>query len=647
MIGEREVDLGGLLQAEARIRSRLLETGAALMRQGMPELEAAGQLIRPLVAYAGRRGLDDERFWHAVAAVQLAHEASLVHDDIVDRAAERRGAASVVARVGVARALLRGDHLLTSSYRAAAETGSLDFARAFARAVERTVAGEVRQAALLGRRLDAATYRQVVAGKSGELFGCALATGALIRGDADAAGLAELGTRIGRAYQLIDDLLDYLPHAATGKPPLADYRQRQWTWVLDALGEPDFGRDPLELVARMYEPEAAGGEPRIAGLIRRVESELDALESDLRRALPEDRLLPALLQRWRTTVRRSALGERPVVAAAAAPARPDLTGWPPVPSDADAWLGVLARGSRSFRFAARLFPPDERRRVAGVYAFCRYTDDLVDRADGLDASVLERRLDTWRVLAGRAYDGERTGIALLDALMAETASRGVPFRYAAELIEGVRMDLRPVEYASLAELRTYTFRVASVVGMWLTELAGVRDAAVLDRAAALGHAMQLTNVLRDVGEDLDAGRIYLPRDMRLACGIDAAALSAMRRTGRIGSGYRDLLEELMAVADAAYREAFAAVPALPAHFQKPVAVAAFVYRGIHDSIRRNGYDNLTRRAFTTRADKLRLAAVALVELRRVRRRSIGATARTAPSALPVLGGAAPSGAQRP
>ena len=132
--------------------------------------------------------------------------------------------------------------------------------------------------------------------------------------------------------------------------------------------------------------------------------------------------------------------------------------------------------------------------MARVYAFCRVTDDLVD-GGAADAKAL---LDEWMGLAGRAYAGNGTGLALLNRVMEEAASARVPFTYAAELGEGMRMDLRRERYETLTDLRVYTHRVASVVGLWITELAGVRTPRVLARAGEMGHAMQLTNILRDV-----------------------------------------------------------------------------------------------------------------------------------------------------
>jgi phytoene synthase len=280
-------------------------------------------------------------------------------------------------------------------------------------------------------------------------------------------------------------------------------------------------------------------------------------------------------------------------------------------------LAYFGRHAKSFRFAARLFPREQLQKVADVYAFCRFTDDLVDEAEGEAREITEARLDVWLSSARQAYEEGSSGIPMLDGVMGEMNSAGVSFSYAEELVEGVRMDLTPRRYRTREELRNYSYRVASVVGGWLTELFGIRDPWVLDRAFALGHAMQLTNILRDVGEDLRMGRLYLPEDLMAHCGIDRDLLEAKAKNGSPAfPGYRRLLEALMADAESDYEMAFQAIPALPPFFQGPVAVAASLYRGIHEEIRRNDYDNLSRRARTSVSRKLVLGARGLWALKR-------------------------------
>ena len=603
----QELARAGLLQAAQ-------EAATAPAAEGMPGTDANGRLIRPLVALAAAADpLDPPAgFWSGALAIQLAHEASLVHDDIVDGAAKRRGESSEVAEGGVAYALLRGDHLLTASYRAAAATGSLEFVTLFARAVERTVAGEAAQGRAVGRALSHDEYRRIALGKAGELLGCALALAPLLEGRRDAADLFELGRRVGLLYQMLDDMLDYCPAAGTGKPSLGDYRQRRWTWVLEECPGVDFDSTPERVVERLLADRPSGSPMR--RVLARLETEAGLLREAIAMRLPEEQVVGTLIADWVETARVAVQREEEAlrtrcVASILRDRLPGLAG-------AD---GYLARHSRSFRFASRFFPADDAERVARVYTFCRMTDDLVDLPSEAKPPAL--LLDEWLELSRRAYHGEASGLPLLDRVMAEMTAAGVPFGYAAELVEGMRMDLRGERYANLHELNRYTYRVASVVGLWLTRLFGVHEPAVLARAERLGHAMQLTNILRDVGEDWRNGRLYLPAETMRRHGVSEDDLDAMVNGTPITPAYGRLVEELMVLAEEDYAAAVAAIPMLPTTLGRPVAVAAQVYRGIHREIRRNGYDNLRRRAYTSSMRKGLLAASGLWRLERARRRA--------------------------
>ncbi|HEX9109370.1 MAG TPA: phytoene/squalene synthase family protein, partial [Longimicrobiales bacterium] len=288
--------------------------------------------------------------------------------------------------------------------------------------------------------------------------------------------------------------------------------------------------------------------------------------------------------------------------------------------DVGDWERYLAEHARSFHFAARLFPAERRRAVAGVYAWCRYTDELVDGSP-LPRAELEARLDAWLALSRRAYAGERAGHDLADRVMGQMREAGVPFRYAEDLIDGMRMDVRGEVYETLPDLFRYTYRVASVVGLWLCELFGIRDPWMLERAAALGHGMQLTNIARDVGEDLRRGGVYLPAAWLAAHDLTRGELERMAEAGTVDERYRALVTRLLEAADEQYRLAAPAIAHLPGFFRRPVAVAAAVYRGIHDTIRANGYDTLSRRAYTTLPQKLRLGTGGLWRARPVRGRA--------------------------
>jgi 15-cis-phytoene synthase len=610
---------GGVAAAEVRsalstVYQRVREAGWAAPKS------AQGQMIRPLLSLAGAGAFDrprDDVFWSAVAAVQLAHEASLVHDDVIDGAALRRSEPTLVAARGVAAALVEGDHLLTTAYRLAASCGSAEFMTAFAGAVERTVAGEKAQGRNAGRIVGEDEYRAVVRMKSGELLGCALAAAPLLEGAGEAAAWYDLGQRIGTLYQMLDDLLDYCPDTDTGKPPLGDYRQRRWTWPLLELPDTDFERDAVEVARHFATPDGSGTSPLRRCLLR-FEGEAAAVHATLSTHLPGDDLIASLVDDWSSRVEAAVVRAEhahatPIATASFASASFETS----LEAEIEAQLARAAdradyfrRNSRSFSFAAHLFAPELRRKVSAVYAFCRITDDLADADDGTDAAHRLARLALWEHRARAAYHGATTGLPLLDSVMRTAAASGVPFRYVEELIEGMRMDLCRTSYETMDDLRVYSYRVAGVVGQWLTRLAGVHDEAVLERAALLGHAMQLTNIVRDIGEDLRMGRLYVPAATLRAYDVAVADLQAMEpgpppRYGR-------MLEYLMSIADADYRAALEAAPALPRRFRLAVVAAADIYRGIHDAVRANRYDNLRRRARTGTVTKLRLAVRAVL-----------------------------------
>lgn len=658
------------MSGEARRRRRqdavargLERASRIAVRRGVTVPPVRGKLLRPRVSLAfvpsARRDAGDDAagdpFWLACLAVQMVHEASLQHDDVLDNGTARGNASTVLARNGAQAALLAGDLYLTGAYRVARLADSAPFLDDFMAGVETTVLGEQLQRELSAMADPAAVYEQVVRAKSGALFGVAAALPGWIDDDAPGrrAGtspteLRDLGIRLGAFYQRVDDFLDYCPGTDTGKPKLQDFANRTWTGVLGDYGWEWFDQPPETAGAAFFH---SGLAERAADGIRR---EGRALAADLARAAADPSLID-LVTSWSERCRRAAArgagragrppAAKPSAAKPPAPTTPTRSATAPPPGTTgtrtpphpppttarvaaralavgprSAWGGYFARHSRTFSFASLLLPTAERRLVREIYAFCRFTDDLVDgepERTGGRASVSRayRTLDAWEHLCRTAYEGDATGIPLVDAVMGDMARRRIPFALAAELIAGVRMDVEPRRYRSLEDLRRYTYRVASVVGAWLTQAFGVRDPWVLERAHALGHAMQLTNIIRDVGEDLALGRVYLPADRMAAHDLSRTSLVRMRAGGALGAGYAALLEELMAEADAHYELAREGIPHLPASFQRPVAVAAETYRGIQDRVRANGYDNLNRRAYTSRRRKIVLAARGLRRLR--------------------------------
>ncbi len=627
-----------------------LETMSSELR--FPSLALEGQLLRPRVAYAaGGYSTDNpapRRFWYGALAVQMVHEASLLHDDILDGASRRRGEPALATRSGIGVALLEGDHLLTAAYRAASLSGSLEFVTAFARAVERTVAGEKAQCAARGQRLSDAEYQEVIGGKSGELFGAAFALPGFLASSAEPAvdEWVGFGRRVGCMYQRIDDFLDLCRYAQVGKPALQDLQQKKWTWPLAVAGYEAFpDGSPSEIAESLFRP-GDGGDSIMRRAIEVLRAEAEGLVRQRARAFPRAAGLDEILRSWLGRA-EGALGVEEVEFGSMPPTirstagsgdarassdEPDL-----VPVDAEIleavrreaaalgddgdWVRYFAHHSKSFRFSARLFPREEGRLVSGVYAYCRFTDDLVDRNPDDPPALRTARLQAWTHWTREAYAGRPTDIPLLDEVMGETARRSVPFLYVDELLRGVAMDIEPTEFPDMEALRVYSYRVASVVGLWLTEMFGTHTPWVLRRAERMGHAMQLTNILRDVGEDWQNGRLYLPLDRLEAHGVSPEQIGRAIERGGLPAGWPGLIEELIQSAETDYEKAFEAIPALPTFFQRPVAVAGRVYGGIHREIRLNDYDNLHRRAMTSLSRKVMVGGGALWDLRRTRKAS--------------------------
>ena len=286
--------------------------------------------------------------------------------------------------------------------------------------------------------------------------------------------------------------------------------------------------------------------------------------------------------------------------------------------------------SRSFSFAARFFSQEQHELVTRLYAFCRTTDDISDTIALRDGrQKAEEELDSWEQRVHLSYQGIPSGIEWLDELMARSNQAGVPFDLIQDLITGVRTDLREVEIATLEELDRYCYCVASVVGVWLCYLFGVRDREVLDRASAMGRAMQVTNILRDVGEDIQMERLYLPTEFIQRYGVTKSDIIAMDAGEQpISEAYKALVEDLLERAEADYQYAFRGLTAIPVSFARAAAVASEVYKGIHNSLRRNNYDNFKRRAYTRWYHKIFLAFRALRRLRKVQNRPFVYTPET-------------------
>ena len=271
------------------------------------------------------------------------------------------------------------------------------------------------------------------------------------------------------------------------------------------------------------------------------------------------------------------------------------------------------RNARSFYFASIALPQEKKRAAYAVYAFCRYTDDLVDRAasaEGVDAALARVGADFDAMLAG-----EKTEPPFAPAFAWAVRRFGIEKQPFLDLLKGVAMDLGPVRIADWAQLRGYCYHVASVVGLMMARIFELRDESGRERAIDLGIAMQLTNILRDVGEDYAMDRIYLPADEMAAGGVGVEALALPRVTNDL----RALLRGQAARAREYYLRAQAGIPLLADDgSQFTVWLMRHVYAGILDEIEALDYEVLRQRARTSFFRKLLLAGRAWRDHRRTR-----------------------------
>ncbi|MFI8992466.1 phytoene/squalene synthase family protein [Streptomyces sp. NPDC053542] len=276
-----------------------------------------------------------------------------------------------------------------------------------------------------------------------------------------------------------------------------------------------------------------------------------------------------------------------------------------------------ARHGKTYFLATRLLPPEQRPAVHALYGFARWADDIVDSLDGR-ATTADRRhaLD---LLRRRLESGLRDGASpepVVRALAHTAARYGIDHRHFTDFMAAMRSDLAVTDYPTLADLRRYMHGSAAVIGLQMLPVLGTvvpRETAE-PHAAALGIAFQLTNFLRDVGEDLDRGRVYLPADLLAAHGVDRALLLWSRATGRRDPRITEALRAAAGLTRGVYRQAAPGLPML-APVSRPCIRTAFVlYGGILDAVRDDGYAVLHRRAVVPRR---RRAAVALQGLAQV------------------------------
>ncbi len=259
-----------------------------------------------------------------------------------------------------------------------------------------------------------------------------------------------------------------------------------------------------------------------------------------------------------------------------------------------------ARSGTSFYYSFLFLPPERRRAITALYAFCREVDDVVDEVS--DPALARTKLAWWRREIGAAFTGSPQHPVAL-ALQPVVAAYRLPEEHFQTVIDGMAMDLDCSRYLDFAELERYCHCVAGVVGLLSAEIFGYANPATRQYARDLGIAFQLTNIIRDVGEDARRGRIYLPQDELARHGVTAASLLRHESSAALTA----LMAEQVARARRWHARAMAALPAEDRRPQRPGLIMAAIYRALLDEIERDGYRVLDHRIALTPLRKLWIA----------------------------------------
>jgi len=260
-----------------------------------------------------------------------------------------------------------------------------------------------------------------------------------------------------------------------------------------------------------------------------------------------------------------------------------------------------AASGSSFYYSFLFLPPERRRAIMALYAFCREVDDVVDECH--DVSLASTKLVWWRQEIERVAEGQPQH-PVGQALKGIAGTISLPKEQLLEIIDGMEMDLVQSRYLDFKGLSLYCYRVASVVGLLAAEIFGYQDHQTQKYAHDLGMAFQLTNIIRDVGEDARRGRIYIPMDELKQFNVPAADIL----NARYSDNFTALMQFQTERAERYYAQAFALLPAVDRKNQRPGLIMAAIYRTLLDEIRRENYQVLHQRIALPPMRKLWLAA---------------------------------------
>jgi phytoene synthase len=265
-----------------------------------------------------------------------------------------------------------------------------------------------------------------------------------------------------------------------------------------------------------------------------------------------------------------------------------------------------ARSGSSFYYAFLFLPPPRRAAITAFYAFCREVDDVVDEV--ADPSVAGAKLAWWRDEVARAFGGGPSH-PVTQALMPLAGDYGITLEHLNAVIDGCLTDLQQTRFLDYLALQRYCHLVAGVVGEVAANIFGRSEAATVQYAHQLGQAMQLTNIIRDVGDDARRGRIYLPMSELQQFDVKAHEILKREKPWGYSERFTALMRFQAERAHAAYDAAFQLLPETDRNAQKPGLMMANIYRTLLREIEAQGFHVLHQRTSLTPLRKLWLATL--------------------------------------
>ncbi|MFW9930085.1 MAG: phytoene/squalene synthase family protein [Candidatus Thorarchaeota archaeon] len=267
-------------------------------------------------------------------------------------------------------------------------------------------------------------------------------------------------------------------------------------------------------------------------------------------------------------------------------------------------LNIMKENSQSFFFASRFLPDNQRNSVASWYAFARLTDDLVDEGN-FSPSKIDQQLDNLKESIKQLANGYISNNPILYAFGATIRKHNIPISYVYDLIDGVKMDLTKNRYSNFEELELYCYRVASTIGLVMTHIFQDNPSPkTLARAADLGLAMQMTNILRDIKEDyIKRNRIYIPKNVMEQYSVTEEDF----KTNIVSVNLKELIKYEIELTKGIYKIAELGIKELPKSAQYTIYLASRVYAGILNEIKKRDYQILTQRAVVSKKRKFLIA----------------------------------------